>query len=222
MKALLKIVEGPNQGTEHWVESGSILGRKKGTILIQDPRVSAQHAQILNENDSLFVLDLKSTHGLWSPEERVNRLKLIKGSFFKIGDTKFQVIRVEQTEEDRAMAQLLEAVKKSQETAKNVSPFPAVLLLEFLQGHHTGEIWPLGYGPRSVGTQSLDLRVFDPDAREECFRLECRNRQVYLVSSHKDFVKVNDQFTQETSLQPNDLISFGETIIKVTALATGA
>ncbi len=218
MRALLEIQSGKEIGRQHWIEPGMTLGRKDSDILISDPKISAVHAEVVNENRRMLLRDRKSTHGLWDPDEKVPQISLSEGAVFKMGETLFKILQLEVAPLDRAMKDLLAALQSAPGPAPRMNPFPVLLGLKFLQGPHEGEVWPLGYGPRTVGTSSLDLYLYDPDAREECFTLDCQDEQVILTTPHSHFVKVNDQYVERTPLKPDDLVSLGQSLIQVTIL----
>ena len=219
MKALLEIQSGSEQGRQLWLEAGQTLGRRGADVLIADPKISGIHAEVLNENHRLYLKDRQSTHGLWNPSEKVLQLPLDEGATFQMGDTLFKVLELQATAWDTAVRHMLEALQNAPSPPAQMRPFPALLGLTFLQGPHEGEVWPLGYGPRTIGTSSFDLYLYDPEAREECFTLDCKDQQVVLTTPHSHFVTVNDQFVQSTPLNPGDVVGLGQTLIKVAVLS---
>jgi sigma-B regulation protein RsbU (phosphoserine phosphatase) len=82
----LKFVQGSEQKDIIVNRTPFSVGRKVDKdLVIADPRVSRDHAQILQEGQDFFVVDLGSKHGTYVNGERVQRQKLERGDRLEFG-----------------------------------------------------------------------------------------------------------------------------------------
>ena len=72
-------------------KGGSLtIGRRKtNDIVIEDPKVSRQHAYIELTDNGHLLKDLNSTNGVRVSGKRVSELLLVDGVHFHIGDSSF-------------------------------------------------------------------------------------------------------------------------------------
>ncbi len=74
--------------------SETVIGRD-GTcdIVLPEPSASARHARIVRTGGGYFELqDLGSTNGIVVDGERIERMTLLDGDTFTIGDTRFSIV----------------------------------------------------------------------------------------------------------------------------------
>lgn len=94
---LIKVVSGPNNGAEFYMQTGSnyILGTDPNTcdIVFHDTSVSRQHAKIaITPDDDLTIEDMKSRNGvLISGTQIEGREPLLPGNIVTLGTTSFIV-----------------------------------------------------------------------------------------------------------------------------------
>jgi hypothetical protein len=76
-------------GRRHEIDRAPVvLGRSKDADLqIVDPNVSRRHAELRQEGDEYWLVDLDSTNGIEVRGKRVKRLKLEDGTRFTLGST---------------------------------------------------------------------------------------------------------------------------------------
>jgi hypothetical protein len=66
----------------------SVLGRSRDVdVQIDDPNVSRRHAEIVQEGSTYWLVDLGSTNGTEVDGRRVQRVRLVDGSRFTLGET---------------------------------------------------------------------------------------------------------------------------------------
>src|SRR3984885_9267379 len=83
---VLKFVQGSEQKDIVLNRSPFTVGRKVDKdLVIADPRVSRDHAQIMKEGQEFFLVDLGSKHGTFVNGERVQRQKLERGDRLEFG-----------------------------------------------------------------------------------------------------------------------------------------
>lgn len=80
-KAHMKIVAGPDAGTEVRFTRGSlVIGRRQGEIPLSDPEVSRRHAYVeVFGHDMVFLRDVGSTNGTYHNGRRVQVARLHDG-----------------------------------------------------------------------------------------------------------------------------------------------
>lgn len=82
----LKFVQGSEQRDLFMDHTPFTVGRKVDKdLVIADPRVSRDHAQILQEGLDFFLVDLGSKHGTFVNGERIQRQKLERGDRLEFG-----------------------------------------------------------------------------------------------------------------------------------------
>src|ERR1700730_13132874 len=83
---VLKFVQVSDQKDIVLNRSPFTVGRKVDKdLVIADPRVSRDHAQIMQEGQEFFLVDLGSKHGTFVNGERVQRQKLERGDRLEFG-----------------------------------------------------------------------------------------------------------------------------------------
>lgn len=226
MVTFIEILDGPNEGSRFKVEEGLTLGRSKADIIIKDGKVSGTHAQFVKDGKGQFVLqDLDSSNGIHISGRRVKKVALLPGVIFELGNTQFKVVTVE---EDLALdfSRLItwRSILKDHlsnldapESAKSVTlkSFSPALRLQFIQGLQTDEEIILGYGPRSAGSDSLDIELLDEEAPKEAFELHAGPGMVQIKIKALGRVALNNKSVDAEMLKDGDLISLGNTLIKV-------
>ena len=82
----LVFVQGSEQKNIVLNRTPFTVGRKVDKdLVIADPRVSRDHAQIMQEGQSFFLVDLGSKHGTFVNGERIQRQKLERGDRLEFG-----------------------------------------------------------------------------------------------------------------------------------------
>jgi phosphoserine phosphatase RsbU/P len=82
----LKFVQGNDQKDIALNRTPFSVGRKVDKdLVIADPRVSRDHAQIMQEGTEFFLVDLGSKHGTFVNGERIQRQKLERGDRLEFG-----------------------------------------------------------------------------------------------------------------------------------------
>jgi sigma-B regulation protein RsbU (phosphoserine phosphatase) len=83
---VLKFVQGSEQKDLVMTRTPFTVGRKVDKdLVIADPRVSRDHAQISQEGQEFFLVDLGSKHGTFVNGERIQRQKLERGDRLEFG-----------------------------------------------------------------------------------------------------------------------------------------
>lgn len=227
MVFFLEVVDGTLAGSRYKIDAGVTIGRSRGEIVIEDPKISSAHATFALDNKGQFVLnDLNSANGILSSNRRVRKLAMMPGVVFRLGSTTFKVVQVD----DEILAEDFARVKSWRENLAEkltvnlvmnkppvfpVQAFSPTLVLTFVEGIQAGEKIKLGYGPRTVGSHSLDIDLLDPQAPEAAFQLIPGPALAKLRNLCDQKLMLNEKPAALENLQDGDSIRVGETLIKV-------
>lgn len=227
MVTFIEVIVGADLGSRFKVQQGFTIGRSNADIVIKDPKISSTHAQFeLDGKGLLCLMDLDSSNGLHINGRRVKKVALIPGVIFEVGRTQFKVITIEEelatlfnrkvTWRTILQDDLAAAADKADVNVQVLQNFSPTLRLQFIQGIQTDEELTLGYGPRRVGSDSLDIELLDQDAPKEAFELVPVPGAVELKVIASGRVTLNNRSVNAEILGDGDLITVGNTVIKVT------
>lgn len=87
---LLWIQDGRRRGRTFKIKDGTVIGRSKGDVILDDPKASNPHAKFTLEDDQFVVWDFGSRNGTFVNGERIRAATTLKeNDRVKIGDTVF-------------------------------------------------------------------------------------------------------------------------------------
>lgn len=228
MALYFEIQSGPLSGKKYKIEAGLTVGRREGTILLeQDGKVSGQHAVIEVDNkDRLCIVDVGSSNGFVINDNRVRRVSLLPGVTFRVGETVFQVQEFSDFEaagftpaktwRDHLRERFAQDPGQNQPPEQPLQAFTPALQLEFVEGPQAEKKILLAYGPRTAGLGHLDIDLGDPNVPENAFALIPGPGAVALKDLSKGKLLINSKKPKkEHLLEENDLISIGLSVIKV-------
>ena len=82
------VKEGSRRGQIHKIKDGTTIGRSRGDIIMDDPKVSNPHAKLTLENEQFVIWDFGSKNGTSVNGERIRAAtELNENDLIKIGDT---------------------------------------------------------------------------------------------------------------------------------------
>jgi len=95
-KFLLEIIDGPDKGAQFQVFAGDIkIGRgETNDIVLNDPRCSREHAVLKISQQTVYIEDLGSQHGIIVDGQKGARAFISNGSKVTVGGTTFLFKRV--------------------------------------------------------------------------------------------------------------------------------
>lgn len=229
MVTFIEVMDGPQRGNQYKVQADVTLGRTLADILIDDPKVSSTHAKFaLNDKGTYSLVDLDSSNGLKINGRRVKKISLLPGVNFEIGNTQFRVVLLEDqsapafdkilTWRDKVRHKLGELITDYPIRSKNIFYTEQILQFEFLQGVQATEEISITYLPRRAGFGNLDINLKDTEVPRDAFELLRDNNYIRIRIFAPGLIKINDKAVSAATLEPDDIISFGSTRIKVTFL----
>jgi pSer/pThr/pTyr-binding forkhead associated (FHA) protein len=237
MSLSLIVLNGKKVGSKVSLSEGFSIGRMKGDLLIEDdPKISAIHAKIeLDNKKQMVLMDMESSNGLVMNGRRVKKIAMMPGVSFRIGNTHFKVIKDEE-EKVTFVKSTPDRGKKSQNaggwkervslilTALESPPpvsqvkltsFSPALVLDFVEGIQADQQITLGYGPRIAGFGHLDIDLIDPKIPDKAFELLPGPGSVQIRDLSGGKVLLNGKPSDKKFLQEGDVISVGNSKIKV-------
>lgn len=215
----IHFLNGSYKGKKFPVKKGLILTRnnkEEGDILIEDSKASNPHAEIIKKKGNFYLKDMDSKNGTYF-EEKINDLfALTPGITFQIGNTKFEVKKAPPPEKPwyEIIAKELK-LKTVKDHIKNLQALHPPLTLIFKSGPQKGDKWHIHYGPREVGSGSLDLPILESKAPDICFSLKPHKKSVLFKTLYPEKVLLNKKHISKKNLITGDRISFANTLIEV-------
>ncbi len=231
MALYLFVDSGPQQGAYFYLKNKAILGRKKDAeICINSPTISAKHVQV-EKNQGHTYLNSLSTKGIFFNNETIEQLKLQPEMCFSIGNVNFSIRNSVEglcPWKSLILLALNELSKRPyiiEFPPKKLQPFYCRLKLTIIEGQQVGLQWPIGYGPRYVGTNSVDFPIYEPtlgpcgfhlDALKESDTPENHNKSgVVFFTKYRSIVQINGKAIESKILQHDDVIQIASTCLKV-------
>lgn len=191
------------------------LGRDaRSDLIIKDPMASREHALIKQEQDGFYIEDRTSRNGTFLNKEKVTCQKLGHQDEIQIGSSIFRFIE-KQTETGKIAA----VSSPPDEEVPSVPPF-AGWALEVLNGEEAGAEFELSARKFSLGRGNLQtdghIAVKDPKVSRHHADLEW-TEDGFLLTDLKSTngIFVNDQKVESRLLAEDDIITIGDTRLRV-------
>ena len=228
MALQLKALDGPHKDTLFLIRKGFTVGRSEGDLVLKsDAKLSSRHAYVdADESGQLYLIDNKSKNGIRVDGNQVSRVKIEVGTQILIGTFVYEVV-------DQAIANpplpekkarywheiLIDYAKQAlghvDNTPRAVVPLHPAVVLDFIRGTQAETRWVLGYGPRRIGSGSIDLPIYESGAPKVCFEILPTPDGISFKTNHPDLVKLNGQSAESEYLRIGDVIKILETEIEV-------
>lgn len=230
-KLRLKIMTGPLQGREFDLRDGLVIGRAETDIMVNDPKISGRHAKIeFTTSGQFFIHDLGSTNGIRAHNSRHDKIELVAGLRIRIGNTEFEVLANDDSVDPNQILNVTEdrspwnhilsnysnmLAESSLPTPVGAFPFENLLVLNIVSGPSAGKIWVIGYGPRMIGSNSIDFILDEPLSPENAFEVTPHEGGARFKTDYSHIVKLNGNSISTEILYAGDQISIGDTTIEV-------
>lgn len=231
MAYFLEIIEGTDIGSRFRIGDGTKIGRTTGEILINDPKVSSLHAQVEKDGrGQLLLIDRGSSNGLRINGQKVQRVALLPGVKFQIGRTTFKVVELfkdpghvaiekssTNSKDWRSVlkSQIPRLDSENQAAILPVLPFSPALRLNFVEGIQAETSVVLGYGPRQLGADVLDIELQEPESPDIAFELFPDDGKILFKTRYPQKVLLNEQPISSDYIKEGDEIRIGRSLIKV-------
>ena len=232
MALYIEISEGDEAGSRHRIGHGFRIGRSTGELLLNDPKVSNLHAQVEKDGrGQLILVDMESSNGLRINGQKVKRIAMLPGVSFQVGKTLFKVVQLfgqdpaqnQKEEETRGwrdtLKSLVPKLQASNRTmASPVLPFAKPVKLLFKEGVQADQEIVLGFGPRKLGSDTLDIELQEYSAPPVAFEISPDAEGARFTTAHPKLVLLNQNPISSDILKGGDVIQCGESLIEVSFL----
>ncbi len=228
MALAFKILSGDQKGQLFPIEDGITIGRQSQQVPLNDPKASSHHARVAVEDGRFKLIDNNSKNGIHVNGQKVAELDLIDGAEFSIGDVLFKIVKhdSEKLREKRAKKgqhlwyeALADFVERSTENLQDkpirFQPLEPAVMFEFVRGVQMNTRWIVGYGPRKIGSGSIDLSIYENKAPDVCFEIEGTPNGILFRTQHPGIVRLNDKEVSSQILHIGDRIRINDTVIEV-------
>lgn len=210
-----------------------MIGRSEGDLVVSDDlRLSSRHAYVERSDDGMwYLVDNNSKNGLRIDNTMMTRIPLDVGVKILVGTYTYEV-----TDELPLNNVNHEAAGKSgkgrhwrdiivdfisfnlpnvKDEGRAIAPLHPSVVLDFVRGVQAETRWILSYGPRQVGSRSLDFPIFEPGAPSVCFEIMPTPDGITFRTNHPDIVKLNGKAVSTEILHIADVIKIQGTEIEV-------
>ena len=181
---------------------GTIFGREKGDIVINDHEISSTHCQIQNINGIFHLFDMNSTNGTFVNNERVVKARLNPGDIITIGRTNFRFEL-----EDESQVRHISTILKSKEK-RSLNDSKSSLVDTLIEGEL-----------KSPNAPTVILNITYPDGVQDEVELKQRNFFIGRASSFAKFDQDPEMSRKHLLVKINDT---GEVFIEDQASTNGS
>lgn len=189
------------------------LGRDlRSDWAIKDPMVSREHAIIKEDQDGFYIEDRGSRNGTFVNKEKILRKKLSDQDEIRIGSETFLFSEKEgHTDSEISAPSAPEPIPSAPPQGDT-----GTWALEVLTGKEVGRFLELPPKRLSVGRGKTDVVVNDPKVSRHHADLEWSEKGFILVDlKSTNGVLVNDQKIEKKLLSAEDVITVGDTRLRV-------
>ena len=116
---LLWVKEGPRRGKYYPIKHGTVIGRKEGSLILDDPKVSGRHAKFTVENEDFVIWDLGTSNGTMVNGRKIREAtSLAENDLIKIGESVFVIKLLEEKPKRKTAAVKMPALATAKKTRK--------------------------------------------------------------------------------------------------------
>ena len=210
------ILEQDGKEIEKIVDKGVFtLGRDvRSDWVIRDPLASREHALIKQNADGFYIEDCKSRNGTFVNKEKIMNKKLADRDQIQIGSFSLIFSEKEAGKKDQTFSPNLE-----REDLALSGPIPLPLKkwgLEVLTGSKSGSVFEFTAERISLGRGKAHVSVEDPKVSRHHADLEWTGEAFRIIDlKSTNGVLVNDEKIETKILSVNDVITVGDTRLRV-------
>ncbi len=202
------------------------IGRKQADILLDDPKISATHAEIRREENTFILVDRKSTNGTFLNRKRIDQVELTDQDVIEIGLSTLCFFKdrrefhgeTEQPVPERPKSDTASfSVARSSTVTTTQTAHQKSVEIAILEGPQAGKSYQFKKSHIVIGRNDADLTLTDLDVSRSHALLEVFGQSsVYL----RDLGSTNGTFRngqriQSEKLKSGDTFVIGNTTIKV-------
>lgn len=197
------------------------IGRKQADIILDDPKVSARHAEIRRKAQKFHLIDHRSTNGTFVNRQQVTEMELEDQDVIEVGLSTlcfFEDMRefhgeAEETSAATRPKQVFEPETKSGEYTMTKTVAQPILELEQIEGPDRGKRLSFRRTHITVGRSDADLIVMDLDVSRHhaLFEVLGKNSVFLKDLESTNGTLVNGKKIQSEKVTTGDIVTFGNT-----------
>lgn len=236
----LQIVTGPRQGTNVnlFPDKPTVIGRKRGDFLLDDPLVSSIHCQLVPREGGYALQDMNSTNGTMVDGKLVKDLMLRTGAEIVIGGHRMILCVGEDQEQeeqrrkgnhldvawvlDEELVELRGSGERTRPRADVIGqdlrlPPSLTAEVEVMAGQDAGKVFRFSKGNVSVGRRQGDVPLSDVEVSRNHAVIEVFGREMVFLRDlgSTNGTYHNGQRVAVGRLQTGDTIGCGKTVMKL-------
>lgn len=237
--AILVFTDGSEKGRQFpLIYTRTVIGRKKGDVLIRDLAVSSEHLAVDYRRGVFHVVDLDSKNGTFINEKKIRDQQVLLDQDVRIGDSIFQIqLDPEQAEllieqqthlptQYRGLVDLIqkEFLAEKEETtvtprkeSKEETAVPTKKYIKIKVVLKNGEAVKLKYVKNKVliGREETDLVISDIEVSRKHAYLELQPNDEVVIQdlASANGTYVNGKRVNRRILNSQDKIQIGQTLI---------
>lgn len=113
-----------------------------------------------------------------------------------------------QRRDQNQLSQILQrAALTIRDSSVPIRPFSPPLKVSIINGPQAHTQWILSYGPRKIGSQTLDLLIFDQNTPDVCFELVPQEDGTLFMTAYPDHVLFNGKEKSSEMVKDGDEIT---------------
>lgn len=208
------ILKRDGKEVEKIVDKGVFtLGRDvRSDWVIRDPLASREHALIKQNTDGFYIEDCKSRNGTFVNKEKITNKKLSDRDQIQIGSFSLIFSEKEAGKKDRTLS----PDAKKEDDSGNPDRSLRKWGLELLTGNKSGFLFEFTSERVSLGRGKAHVSVEDPKVSRHHADFEWTGEAFRIIDlKSTNGVLVNDEKVETKVLSANDVITVGDTRLKV-------
>lgn len=220
MRLALEILDGNNKGKRLVLHNGLKIGRTSSELFFNDPEMKNLHIIAEFDLKKLWNIRCLDNSKIRLGFEEVNLATLIPGLVFHLGQTGFKVIERSPNLSASWKNDLITWLENfsSQAVPSNFFFFLKPIRLTFIQGPQYEEIFTLGYGPREIGYNNLDLSIKDPSTPLKVAKFYQIGDRSYVENLCGDAATINGAVFDQHIIYTGDILRVSSSTIELSIL----
>ncbi|MFZ3230080.1 MAG: hypothetical protein WA160_07740 [Pseudobdellovibrio sp.] len=220
MRFEIEVLDGNQKGKRISLSSGLLLGRTASHLKFSDSLMAESHGILMLDHKKAWNIECLDNNFIRIGISELRRISLIPGLIFHLGQTGFKVVEKGEPLVENWSDGLKTWLKNNpaERRQSDIFFFLHPIRLTFEQGPQYEEYLTLGYGPRIIGFNNLDLNLKDPSAPREVGRFFQIGEQSYLENLCGNKSLINSKSFDQHPIQDGDILKIGSTLIELSIL----
>lgn len=202
------------------LRNGFILGKEPDGLFFNDKEMAAQHAIINYDFKKSWNIECLAPQRMRLGSEELSRATLVLGLIFHLGQTGFKVVERPPRASGLWKKDLADWLLRfpARQTSTEIFFFSNPIRLSFIQGPQYEDFYTLGYGPRELGYNNLDLNITDPSAPGQVVKFFQIGKQPCIENLCGDRATINGSGFDQHFISQGDILRVSSSVIELSIL----